>query len=688
MKKILPFWASLILLLISFTLPLQGRTANTYTFSALATGATTSLDGLSTIAGEPIQPVDGDKAFGIADGAFRSYLFVGACTAATAEPGIIKPLVGTGCWELVFIPVDYKIDALLDFGRGVDYSDVTLLAACTASGSSLHEILVRPGTWEHTADRDYKAICPNTVFTLVPGATISHGAYTLNIPNIDAGKYQIFTGSGLVTGLHTVYTEWWGGIPGWDQWDDPGCVGMACVLTANRAALVQAINSVSNTSYGGVVNNDCNYDYRRNNKTYWPFYGVTLVNDVLVIDTSYGNTPGVHSAANKEGTQVRYLHGTVDTTPTIGIHNGEGQIISGAAGNPYLFIDTQKDLTDIRVGIINEPGAGAEAYATVVNGVITAVTPVYTGRDYVAPTVTVIGTGTGAVITANVVGGSVTSYTVVDGGTGYTARLATDAQRASLFFSSMGNATWGVQMGGVASATRNLAYLQKFNINAYGWWAGAYTGGARVLEIDKNDGNWGFNTGTTIGYDYSFASVMNRGMIIDLYPHIGNDGYIQFHTKASAGASPVYSRHNWYQDGSQAFTINGATLIKFNADNSVNMPGIIQQVIPKTADFTVLPSNSSGVYTNAAAGGTVIFTLPVATTTAGTYEFHVVTAHTLRIDIAGTTDLFHGFTGITLDAAKSAGKYMESTTAGSYVVIKCVENGVWSYHRYGTWADE
>ena len=39
----------------------------------------------------------------------------------------------------------------------------------------------------------------NVIFNVKPGAILSHGAFTLKIPNLDAGGYQVFSGTGTVT---------------------------------------------------------------------------------------------------------------------------------------------------------------------------------------------------------------------------------------------------------------------------------------------------------------------------------------------------------------------------------------------------------------------------------------------------------------------------------------------------------
>lgn len=77
----------------------------------------------------------------------------------------------------------YEVDALLSYGSGVNYTDTTIMAACTAVGLSYKTILIRPGIWTQIANRDYTSICPNAFFKFAPSAVISQGAFTVKLPN-------------------------------------------------------------------------------------------------------------------------------------------------------------------------------------------------------------------------------------------------------------------------------------------------------------------------------------------------------------------------------------------------------------------------------------------------------------------------------------------------------------------------
>ena len=141
--------------------------------------------------------------------------------------------------DSIITDYNYEVDALMSYGNGTDYNDTTLMAACTAVGANAVTILVRPGTWTQAANKDYTAVCPNAVFKLVPGAIISHDAFTLYIPYIatEGGiPYQVLSGTGLVSFGETVnetYPELWG-VDG----------------TADEVQINAAIKSLAN---GGVV---------------------------------------------------------------------------------------------------------------------------------------------------------------------------------------------------------------------------------------------------------------------------------------------------------------------------------------------------------------------------------------------------------------------------------------------------
>jgi len=123
----------------------------------------------------------------------------------TKEPGVDPE------WLMMPYTTLYEIDALDQYGGASSFTDTTIMAACTAVGSSAATILIRPGTWTQTANRDYSAICPNAEFKFARGAVISHGAYTVNIPNFTGDVSPHFTGTGQITlsgDVKEAFLEW------------------------------------------------------------------------------------------------------------------------------------------------------------------------------------------------------------------------------------------------------------------------------------------------------------------------------------------------------------------------------------------------------------------------------------------------------------------------------------------------
>ena len=91
------------------------------------------------------------------------------------------------------------------------FTQATIEAALTAIGTANKAtLLLRPGTWVISSNADWSAYT-NVTFKIVSGAKLS-GAFTVNIPNVQAGLYQIFDSTlGVVTlsgNTKDVYPEW------------------------------------------------------------------------------------------------------------------------------------------------------------------------------------------------------------------------------------------------------------------------------------------------------------------------------------------------------------------------------------------------------------------------------------------------------------------------------------------------
>ena len=85
----------------------------------------------------------------------------------------------------------------LDFGGG--YTQATLVAALTAIGTSTKtKLFLSAGTWVISSSVDWSAYT-NVTFVFAPGAVLSHGAFTVNIPNVYAANYSWNSGAGAVT---------------------------------------------------------------------------------------------------------------------------------------------------------------------------------------------------------------------------------------------------------------------------------------------------------------------------------------------------------------------------------------------------------------------------------------------------------------------------------------------------------
>lgn len=183
-----------------------------YGFTGLTGEGAGALDRIPLSGGPTL--VDGDMAYGIVSDKFHAYKYSSASTATEASPYIISPSDAVGRWELIHM--DYEVDALLCYGESTNYTQATIEAALTAIGTTNKvTLLLRPGTWVISSNADWSAYT-NVTFKVVPGAKFS-GAFTLNIPNIEAGLYQIFDSTlGVVTlsgNIKEVYPEWWGADP-------------------------------------------------------------------------------------------------------------------------------------------------------------------------------------------------------------------------------------------------------------------------------------------------------------------------------------------------------------------------------------------------------------------------------------------------------------------------------------------
>ena len=99
----------------------------------------------------------------------------------------------------------------------------------------LHNGVANTTTYTIKQNADWSAYT-NVTFKIMPGAKFS-GAFTVNIPNIEAGQYQIFDSTlGTVTfsgSIKAVYPQWWGAT-GDGTTDDTIAIQHAVAASTNR----------------------------------------------------------------------------------------------------------------------------------------------------------------------------------------------------------------------------------------------------------------------------------------------------------------------------------------------------------------------------------------------------------------------------------------------------------------------
>ncbi len=132
------------------------------------------------------------------------------------------------------------------------FTQATIEAALTAiktpvNGGLNCTLLLRPGAWVISSNANWSAYT-NVTFKIVPGAVISHGAYTVSIGGpIEAGQYQIFSGTGTVTMVDgrvpEVFPIWWGGDP----------TGVLDSAAAINAAEKCGVNKINMTGAWGIA---------------------------------------------------------------------------------------------------------------------------------------------------------------------------------------------------------------------------------------------------------------------------------------------------------------------------------------------------------------------------------------------------------------------------------------------------
>ncbi len=110
----------------------------------------------------------------------------------------------------VLSKVGYEVDVLTVYGDGSDYTESAISKAVARIGTTVKRCLVlNPGTWVISSNL---TITSNLTLKCPPGVDISvSSGVTLTIQGpIEAGPYQIFSGSGTVTisGVQIIHDQW------------------------------------------------------------------------------------------------------------------------------------------------------------------------------------------------------------------------------------------------------------------------------------------------------------------------------------------------------------------------------------------------------------------------------------------------------------------------------------------------
>jgi hypothetical protein len=148
----------------------------------------------------------------------------------------------------------------MTYGNGTDYTDTALMAACTAVGSDVATILLRPGTWTQSVNRDYSAVCPNATLKSAFGAVILHDTYTFSWGgklDVLPGQYWL-NGTGTVTfnilNVPIVYSTWFGSVADGETTDNVAAFKKAVAATPTGGRLVIPSSGTTYYKYDNATN--------------------------------------------------------------------------------------------------------------------------------------------------------------------------------------------------------------------------------------------------------------------------------------------------------------------------------------------------------------------------------------------------------------------------------------------------
>ncbi|MES2597176.1 MAG: hypothetical protein V4662_17650 [Verrucomicrobiota bacterium] len=138
-------------------------------------------------------------------------------------------------------------------------------------------------------------------------------------------------------------------------------------------------------------------------------------------------------------------------------------------------------------------------------------------------------------------------------------------------------------------------------------------------------------------------------------------------------------------------TIDSASFLTRISGIWHNVAGYLLETISKrishrTADYTILATESGKTFTNLGASGTIKITLPAAVVGLH-FPFIIRTTATLQIDPNGSSDRLES-TALPR-VAGGAGKYISAGVIGARLHLICLETGKWAvWNSEGTWTVE
>jgi hypothetical protein len=255
------------------------------------------------------------------------------------------------------------VDALITYGGGVSYTAATLSSACQAIGTvNQTTVAVRPGVWVIPQNLDLSAF-QNITFYIMPGAYLSHGSFTLNIPNPNAGAYQWLIGTGQVIFSGKLINP----DPIWFGADVTGQVD-------SSAAIQLALNSLS-SSRAAKARVSLVGTFLMASPVLIPSYTILDLTEVKITATA---TPFYLS--NSDGTSPAH-----DVDMLGGYISGGGGAYSGIWGKGGLSKIRIEDVTIANFGTGSQQGVYLRgSNITVINNFFSAIggVPILCGKDY------------------------------------------------------------------------------------------------------------------------------------------------------------------------------------------------------------------------------------------------------------------------------------------------------------------